>query len=174
MAAARRSRGRLTVLAAGVALTVGALAAALLYIGLEWGCPSQAELERPRSEQDVVSAFAETGVQLARTPLPRAVSADREYRHAIAYRHLTPRAALFVLVCKTRCVGAPQGLRKEPIAVGGRSRRHIRQFSTLGNNIAVFTTDNDRRSGRELQARVQATLNELDAAVPYASHCYVQ
>ena len=175
MEALRRRPGRLAVrVTAAVALTLTGLAAGFLYVGGAWGCPSQAELERQRSPEDVISAFADRGVKLARTPLPRTVSRDRDYRHAIAYRHVTPRAALFVLVCKARCVDAPQGLRTERIAVGDRSRQHARQFSTLGNNIAVFMTDNDRRSGRVLQARVQPALDELDAAVPYGSRCYIQ
>jgi hypothetical protein len=50
----------------------------------------------------------------------------------------------------------------------------MRQFSALGNNIAIFVTDNDRRSGRQLQARVQQVLNQLDVAEEYGSRCYIQ
>jgi hypothetical protein len=46
--------------------------------------------------------------------------------------------------------------------------------SPLGNNIAIVTTDNDRRSGRQLQARVQHIVNDLDVAEEHGSRCYVQ
>ena len=179
MAAARRGRRRrrLALLAtAGAALTLAGLAAAFVYTDGRLGCPSQRELERPRSAEEVVSAFADVGVALTRTSLPRGFPRRGEYLHAVAYWYVPTPAALFVLVCETRCVNAPEGhlrLRKERIPVGPRSRQHIRQFSTLGNNIAVFMTDNDRRSGRELQARVQPVLNELDAAEDPDSRCYI-
>ena len=178
MPAARRRRSRLALLAsAGVALPLAGLAVAFVYTDGRLGCPSQRELERPRSAEEVVSAFADAGVTLTRTRLPRGFARSREYLHAVAYRYTTAPAALFVLVCEARCVNAPEGLlrlRKERIAVGAGSRQRIRQFSTLGNNIAVFMTDNDRRSGRELQARVQPVLNELDAAEGPDSRCYIQ
>jgi hypothetical protein len=173
MAAVGRRRGRRAVLVtAGIGLTVIGLGAGSLYVAGAWGCPSQAELERPRSEEDVVFTFAEHGVALARTPLPRAVSREREYREAVAYRYAAPRATLFVLVCRTRCANAPRLLTRQ-IRVG-RAPQHVRQISALGNNITVFTTDADRRSGARLQARVQAALDALDVAVPYGSRCYVQ
>jgi hypothetical protein len=106
------------------------------------------------------------------TPPPRAVGGeDRAYRVARAYRYDGERATLWVLVCRSRCAGAPRGLRDPPLVIAGR---RVRQFSTLGNNVAAFTTDNDRRSGRELQADVQHVLNDLDAAEEYGSRCYVQ
>jgi hypothetical protein len=121
----------------------------------------------------VVAAFADQGVALVRTPLPRAVVADDDaYRGAVAYRHFTTHAGLFVLVCRSRCVNAPPGLRRES-RVPGRATHRLRQFSTLGNNIAVFSTNSDGRSGRRLQARVQPVLNELDAAEDPDSRCYI-
>jgi hypothetical protein len=75
-----------------------------------------------------------------------------------------------VVVCRGRCAAAPPGLDR-PRQIGGR---YLRQFSSLGNNIAIFMTDNDRRSGRELQARVQHVVNDLDVAEEYGSRCYIQ
>jgi hypothetical protein len=168
-------RRRLAVLV--IAVFVLAAVAVLAVVAYDrWSCPSQAELERPRPAEEVVVAFEDRGVTLAPTTLPEAVvRGDAAYRGATAYRLFTERAGLFVLVCKARCANAPQGLREEPIATtAGRPRQDIRQFSTLGNNIAIFVTDNDGRSGQRLQARVQPVLDELDAAVPIDSHCYVQ
>ena len=162
---------------AGVALTLAGLAVAFVYTDGRLGCRSQRELERPQSAKEVVSAFADAGVALTRTRLPDGFPRGGEYLHPVAYRYVTAPAALFVFVCEARCVNAPEGLlrlRKERIPVGARSRQHIRQFSALGNNIAVFITDNDRRSGRGLQARVQPVLNELDAAEDPDSRCYIQ
>lgn len=50
----------------------------------------------------------------------------------------------------------------------------MRQFSTLGSNIAIFMTDSDRSSGHELQAQVQHVVNGLDAAEEYGSRSYIQ
>ena len=143
----------------------------LAYPGLRWGCKSQAELERTRSPEEVVEAFADADVPLVATSLPRVVVGyDRPYQGARAYAHDTEQATLWVLVCRGRCAGAPQGLGERPV-VGGR---RVRQFSALGNNIAVFTADNDRRSGHALQARVQHVLNGLDVAEQSGSRCYIQ
>jgi hypothetical protein len=118
-----------------------------------------------------VAAFADAGVQLTPARLPRAVvGTDLPYRGASAYRYDGERATLWVLVCRARCASAPRRLDRR-LPVNGR---YLRQFSTLGNNIAMFTTDSDRRSGRKLQERVQHVMNELDVAEEYGSRCYVQ
>ena len=80
------------------------------------------------------------------------------------------RATLWILVCRARCASAPPGLDRS-VPIDGR---YLRQFSTLGNNIAIFITDNDRRSGRELQASVQHVVNDLDVAYDSGSCCYIQ
>jgi hypothetical protein len=159
---------------AGVVVAVVVAVAAVAYD--RWRCPSQAELERARSPMEVAEAFADRGIALVSATLPRAVVRDDPaYRGATTYRHVTERAALFVLVCNTRCANAPAGLRGSPVEVAaGQRPQHVRRFSTLGNNIAIFMTDNDRRSSRKLQVRVQPVLNNLDAAVPVDSHCYVE
>jgi hypothetical protein len=144
---------------------------AFAYSGGRWGCKSQAELERTRPPAEVVDAFADAGVAIVAEPLPRVVVGfDRPYRGARTYTHETEQATLWVLVCRVRCAGAPHGLSERPVVEG----RRMRQFSALGNNIAVFLTDNDRRSGRALQARVQHVLNDLDVAEEYGSRCYIQ
>jgi hypothetical protein len=173
----KRSRLALLVFAVVVLALVGA-AATFVFPGWRWGCPSQAELERARAPGDVVGAFADGGVRLVRTQLPHAVAReDAAYRHARVYRHVTSRAAsraaLFVLVCEARCTDAPR-LRERDIPIASRSRQRVRQISSLGNNIAVLVTDNDGRSGRELQARVQPILIGLDAAQDPESRCYIQ
>ena len=160
---------------AGLALILFGTAGAFWYSGGRWGCPSQAELERTRAPEEVVDAFSDRGARLVQTGLPpggwRRIEA---YQGATVYRYARGRAAIFVLVCKVKCRGLPSSPRAAPIPVSGASRQKIRQISVLGNNIVVFTTDNDRRSGRYLQARVQPAMDDLDVAVPYESRCYVE
>jgi hypothetical protein len=159
------------VVGAAVALVLTAAAVAVAFDARRWGCKSQAELERTRPRGDVDAAFADAGVPLTPTRLPRAVvGTARLYRGATAYRYDSERATLWVLVCPRRCAGAPPGLDRRPLVDG----RYLRQFSTLGNNIAIFTTDSDRRSGVQLQARVQHIVNDLDVAEENGSRCYVQ
>ena len=171
MLGGRRGR-RIALLGAGLAaLVLAGVTVAVAYSGGRWGCKSQAELERTRPPEEVVDAFANSGVRLAAEALPPlVVGDDRPYQGAHAYTYETERATLWVLVCRARCAGAPRGLSERPVVEG----RTMRQFSALGNNIAVFTTDKDRRSGRALQARVQHLLNDLDVAEEYGSRCYIQ
>ena len=163
---------RIALLALAIAaFALVAAVAALAYVGGLWGCPSQAELQRPRPSEEIAAAFADAGFTLVRTPLPEAVVRDdTAYRGATTYRYATPRARLYVLVCALRCIDPPRGLRR-PVSVGAPPQR-VRQFSTLGNNIAIFMTDNDRGSGRELQARVQPILNDLDSSHQPGDRCY--
>jgi hypothetical protein len=110
-------------------------------------------------------------VHLAPASLPRTVVGTAvPFREAKAYRFDSNRATLWVLICRERCAGAPPGLDRSLRLAG----RYLRQFSALGNNIAVLTTDNDRRSGRKLQAGVQHIINDLDVAEAYGSRCYIR
>ena len=163
---------RIALLALAIAaFALVAAVAALSYVGGLWGCPSQAELQRPRPPEKVAAAFADAGFTLVRTPLPRAgARADRAARGAATYRYATARARLYVLVCGVRRFDPPRRLRR-PVSVG-TPRQQVRQFSTLGNNIAIFMTDNDRGSGRQLQARVQPVLNDLDSSHQPGDRCY--
>ena len=156
---------------AAVTLVLVAAAVAVAVDVGRWGCKSQAELERTRSPAEITAAFADAGVELKPVRPPRVVVGnDRPYRGARAYRYESERATLWILVCRGRCAGAPAGLGRPRLVEG----RQLRQFSALGNNIAVFTTDTDRRSGPQLQARVQHVLNDLDVAEDPGSRCYIQ
>lgn len=159
------------VVGAAIALVLTAAAVAVAFDARRWGCKSQAELERTRPPAEVAGAFADADVPLTPTRLPRAVvGTGAPSRGATAYRYDSERATLWVLVCRARCAGAPAGLdRRLPV-----EGRYLRQFSALGNNIAIFTTDNDRRSGRELQARVQHIVDDLDVVEEYGSRSYIQ
>jgi hypothetical protein len=120
-----------------------------------------------------VAAFGDRGLKLVPTQLPRAVLGDEKaYRRAATYRHVTKHAALFVLVCEIRCAAAPRVLANE-IPVAARNRQRLRDFSTLGTNVALFVTDNDGHSGRRLHAHVQPALRRLDAAEDPESRCYI-
>jgi hypothetical protein len=138
-------------------------------------CASQAELQRPRGAEEVVAAFAGDRITLHRTVVPSTVVGDaRPYHGATAYRYVTRRAALYVVICRTRCVEPPVDLGETPvIVVPDRPPQQLRQFASLGNNIATYATDDDRRSARRLVSRAQPALNALDAAVPVDSHCYI-
>jgi hypothetical protein len=156
---------------AAVALALTAAAVALAFDVARLGCGSQAELERIRPPAEVTTAFAGSGFELAPARLPRAlIGTAVPHRRAATYRHDSDRATLWVLVCHERCAGAPRGLDRR-LQIEGR---YLRQFSALGNNVAIFATDDDGRSGRVLQARVQHVLNDLDIADDYGSRCYVQ
>jgi hypothetical protein len=164
--------GRIVALVGGVAALV--LTAAAVAVGCDvgrWGCKSQAELERSRPRDEVVAAFADAGFHLEPVPPPGAVVGDDpRYRRASAYRYDSERATFWILVCRTRCPDAPRGLDRPRVVDG----RQLRLFAALGNNIGFFTADNDRRSGRQLQGRVQHVLNDLDSAEDPDSRCYIQ
>ena len=159
----------------------GAALAAMLGLGVlwaqgwPWACPSRSELERSRSLDEVRAAFAEQGAELVPAALPaggwRRVQA---YRRATVLRYSTERASVYVLVCRRKCAIVPVEPRALPVAVPAGGLHRIRQISGLGNNLLVFFTDNDRRSTRRLQTRVQPALNDLDAAVAYGSRCYIE
>jgi hypothetical protein len=168
----RGAWGRIAaVVGAAAALILSAAAVAVAFGAGRWGCRSQAELERTRPPAEVTAAFADAGFHLTPTHLPDAVVGTAlPARGVSTYRYESEPATLWILVCRVRCADAPPGLDRR-LPVDGRS---LRQFSTLGNNIAIFMTDNDRRSGREFQERVQHVVNELDVAEEYGSRCYVQ
>ncbi len=167
-----RRLGRITVLAGAAAVfVVFAAAVAVASSGSRWGCRSQDELERLRPPAEIVEAFSEAGAWLSLAELPRAVVGnDGPYQGASAYRYDGERATLWVLVCRARCAGVPAGLDR-PLAI---DNRYLRQFSALGNNVAIFMTDNDRRSGGQLQARFQHVVNDFDVAEDPGSRCSIQ
>jgi hypothetical protein len=72
-------------------LVVAALGAAIVaygYYTLDWGCPSQAELQRPLASQDVTDAFGQGELKLDPTRFPVALPPGvRAYRHASGERH---------------------------------------------------------------------------------------
>ena len=81
-----------------------------------WGCPSQAELQRHQSVEEVVIAFARHDLELESIPLPVWLPASEPcYGGARVFRHRTPQATTYVVVCRGRCTIS------EPVR-GGRSR----------------------------------------------------
>lgn len=159
------------VVGGAVALILTAAAVAVAFDVRRWGCKSQAELERTRSPNEVTAAFANAGFRLTTARFPgEVIGTAVRYRGAAIYRYDSERATLWLLVCRERCTSAPPGLDRQTRIEG----RYLRLFATLGNNIALFTTDKDRRSAEVLKARVQHVVNDLDIAEESGSRCYIQ
>jgi hypothetical protein len=148
------------VVAAALGLVVAAGAAAVALRGTRWGCPTPAELERTRTDDEVVRAFAARGLTL------EPAEPFAPYARASAYRYETRRAAVLAVVCERRC-SEP---RPVPTTVEGR---RVRQVSLLGNNVVLLATDRDGVSARRLLGRAGPAANELDSAVDPGSRCYV-
>lgn len=164
---------RRSVAVAVVVLGLVGAVAAYGYYGVNvwrWGCLSQRELERLRTADEVVAAFENRGLELERVPLPRALAGDAPaYRGAELFRHSTPSAGLFVLVCKTRCAVSRYQFERD----GGKGQR-FRMGFVLGNNVAGWITDGgDRRHAATLQADVGRALSKVDTSVDPESRCYI-
>ena len=116
---------------------------AFVYSGRRWGCPSQEELERSRSHEEVRDRFADEGLRLEQSRLPQSLFAGHaEYRGARIYRAIYNGASRWVVVCRQRCrssfAAAPAYL---PVAT--EPRQMNRQISLAGNNL-VFTFADSR------------------------------
>lgn len=176
MQAAHSSPSRMTrAVVGGAALAVAGaigLGIAFLASGGRLGCPSQAELERPRSADEVVARFAQDGIQLRPTPVPPAISAGRpEYRYARVYRYTGEDGAIWAVVCRRRCEATFAPPLTDLPAPQSRQRR-IRQTSFAGNNL-VFVFTGERELWRRLLTRSGDALADLDSAPEYGSRCYV-
>jgi hypothetical protein len=143
----RGTWGRIAaVVGPALALVLIAAAVAVAFDPGHWGCKSQAELERRRLPTEVVAAFADAGVQLAPTRLPRAVvGADRAYRGGTADRYDSERATLWVFVCRARCAGAPPRLVSWPTAgTCGSFRRSGTTSQSSGPTTTAAQAANSR------------------------------
>lgn len=138
---------------------------------VRWGCPSQAELDRVQSVEDVTEAFAEHGLPLEPIPQP-AWLPPREpaYRGALAFRHRARGATVYVLVCRQRCAISRFRF--------GEARRVGEQRWRLGigsnNNVPVWVTEDDPRSGARLLDAISDPLRRVHPSIAYGSRCYVR
>lgn len=157
----------LAALSAGVA--------AYGYYALDWGCPSQAELQRPRAVQEVTNAFAQSGLKLQPAQLP--VSLPPGVR---GYRHPSDDATLFVVVCgDERCAGGEglddqlPSLLKVDFAPDPGPPERMRAGVSLLNTFA-WATDADRQSAERLMERVYPITDGLERNPSPGDRCYVR
>jgi len=146
------------------ALTFCAIAAYGYYVS-DWGFPSPAETERPRAPEDVVSAFADEGIDLD--------PADVTFRTpagARVYEYEAEAATLFVMVCRNRC-NVPDVATVDFLASQGPPRRMRHGIGFV--NVAIWVVDADRRSGKQLVTQVHPVVDDLDSTVPPDDRCYV-
>lgn len=117
---------------------------------VRWGCPSQAELERIQSIEDVAVAFARHDLELESIPLPVWLPpTEPAYRGAVALRYATPRATAYVLVCPQRC--AISRFRFGEARQVGEQRWRIGMGAN--NNVPIWVTEADRRAGTRCSRR---------------------
>lgn len=132
-----------------------------------WGCPSQIELERPRSQNEVTEAFADEGLRLERIGWPAELLRARSYEDATVLRHEVPGATLTILVCAAHCEVNRFQLRP------GSPRQRFRFGFALGNNIAGWIQGGDRSADAALREPLSRAVDGLDVAVDPDSRCYI-
>ena len=158
------------VLAAAVGVLIIGAAVLLGIVGAHvwrWGCPSQAELERLRTPEEVVLAFEKSGLELEPATWSRELRGAGAYRGALLFRHDAPGATLHVLVCKVRCGISRFQLRP------GRARERFRFGFVPGNNVAGWIGGEDQSAAR-LRTAIGKPLGELDTSVDPDSRCYIR
>lgn len=160
------------------ALVLSAFVAAVAAYGAfganiwRWGCPSDAERAKLRSPEEVVDAFDDHGVELTRVPLPRVLANGAPvYREAVLYRHSTASATAFVLVCKTRCAISHHQLNRPGGGVPAGQRWYIGVIG--GNNVVLWITADDRRSGAEISNQTTPAVGDISGHVDPDSSCYI-
>jgi hypothetical protein len=170
-----RRRPRRSSLVAGVLLL--ALVASIVAYGrnslniVRWGCPSQAELDRVQSVEDVTSAFAEHDLALEAIPLPVWLPpSEPAYRGARAFRHVAPGATVYLVVCRQRCAISRFRF--------GEARRVGEQRWRIGlnsnNNVPIWVTEADPRSGARLLEAMSPALREVQPYIDSDSRCYIR
>lgn len=173
---------RLGVRPAGLPSLLAGCALLLLVAGLvaygrgslnivRWGCPSQAELERVQSVEEVAEAFAKHDLPLEPIPLPVWLPPrEPAYRGARAFRHRAPGATVYVVVCRQRC--AISRFRFAQARRAGEQRWRIGLFAN--NNVPVWVTEDDARAGARLLEAISEPLREVHPSVDPGSRCYVR
>ena len=157
------------------AALVALVAAAITYgrYGFDivrWGCPSQAELDRTQSVEDVTAAFVRHELPLEPIPLPAWLPpTEPAYRGAQAFRHAAQGATVYVLVCRQRCAISRFRF--------GEARRVVEQRWRLGidanNNVPIWVTEADRHSGARMLEAIAGPLKDVQPYIAYGSRCYI-
>jgi hypothetical protein len=155
---------------AGVA-SAALVAAAIVYAQYayrisRWGCPSQAELERPLAPQEARDAFARHDLELTPMSWPAELRRARSYAGAAVLRYTQGTAAVTVIVCRARCEITRFQIRP------GIPRGRFRGGYNLRNLVDWVAAD-DRRSQAQLLPAVHAAIDDLDSSPEYGSRCYV-
>ncbi len=160
------------------ALVLAAIVAAVATYGAfganvwRWGCPSDAERTKLRAPEEVVDAFDNHDLELAQVPLPPVLANGAPvYNGAVLYRHSTTSATAFVLVCKTRCATSQYQLNRSGGGVPVGQRWHIGIIG--GNNVVMWITAADRRSGAELSRQTTPGYGDIRGAIDPDSRCYI-
>lgn len=163
--------------AVGVLVLLALVAAVAAYGAFganiwRWGCPSDAERTKLRSPEEVVDAFDDHGVELTRIPLPRVLANGAPvYREAVLYRRSTASATAFVLVCTARCAISRYQLKRPGGGLPAGQRWHIGVIG--GNNVVLWITADERRSGAELSKQTAPAVGDISGHVDPDSRCYI-
>jgi hypothetical protein len=138
---------------------------------VRWGCPSQEELQRMQSVEDVVLAFTRNDLPLERVPLPVWLPpGEPAYRGALAFRYRAAGATTYILVCRQRCAISRFRF-AEARRVGGE-----RWYMGLdaSNNVPIWVTESARRRGLRMLETTKPARREIHPYVEYGSRCYVR
>jgi len=165
---------RVVVRALGLLALVAAVAAYGAFGAnvWRWGCPSQAERDRLRTPTEVIDAFEDHGIELARVRLPPVLSDGAPvYRDAVLHQHSATSANAFVLVCKTRCSMPQQEL--EGTRGGIPDGQHLLLGVIPGNNVVVWVTAEGRRSAGKLSRRTSPAVRDISGQIDPDSRCYI-
>jgi len=157
------------VVAAATAVVTLA-AAAIVYAQYayhisRWGCPSQAELERPLAPEEVRGAFARHDLELTPISWPAELRRARSYAGATVLRHRQATATVTVIVCRVRCEISRFQVRP------GMPRQRFRGGYNL-RNVVNWVAADDRQSQAQLLPAVHAAIDDLDPSPAYGSRCY--
>lgn len=171
---ARRRLG-VTPVAVGVALLLlvtVVVASGRRALELVWlGCPTNEELQRVQSVEEVVAAFAWYGPPLEPIPLP-AWLPPREpaYRGARAFRYRRPDATAYVLVCRQRCHVSRSRF--------AEARRVEEQRWWMGldsnNNVPIWITDARPGAGERLLRELEEPRARVQPYIRSGSRCYIR
>ncbi len=137
---------------------------------VRWGCPSQAELQRVQSVEDVVVAFARHDLELESIPLPAWLPpTESAYRGAVALRHIAPGATVYLLLCRQRCaISWPRFAEAREV---GEQRWRIGM--SANNNVPIWVTEANGPAGARVLETTAGARRDIHPYVEYGSRCYI-